>query len=406
VQELPLEGIRVADFCHVWAGPHVTQWLAVMGAEVIKIESHLRPDLTRSFFAGGKTLMPGLNQSVDFAVLNYTKKGCTINMTLPRGIELVKEIIKLSDVVTENFGGPVMERWGLGYPDLKKLRADIILYSGSGFGRTGPYKEFPAYAPIIDAFAGLTSLNGYAGGGPVPFGVGGWTDLTAAQHGAFAILAALHHRFRTGEGQHIDLSMSEVGCAFLPDAIMDYTMNDRVQRPQGNRDIAMAPHGCYRCQGEDNWVTIAVSTDEEWEALCHAMGDPEWADDERFRDGLSRWTNQEELDRLIQGWTSNYTDWQAAVLLQEAGVMAGPTLSPQAVVQDRHLAERGFFIDMDHPEMGKVRLPRLPLNMNHSPFGKYEHAPSIGEHNDYVFRELLKMPEEEIARLQEEQVIF
>ena len=406
MQKLPLEGIRVTDFCHVWAGPHVTQWLAVMGAEIIKIESNLRPDLTRSFFATNKTLIPGLNQSVDFAVLNYGKKCCTINMTLPKGRELAKEIMKVSDIVTENFGGAVMDRWGLGYSDLQKLKPDIIMYSGSGFGRTGPYKELPAYAPIVDAFAGLFSLNGCLGSEPCPFGVGGWTDLVAAQHGAFAILAALHHRSNTGEGQYIDLSMTEVASSFLPDAIMDYTMNDRVQGSQGNRDNARAPHGCYRCQGDDEWIAIAVSSDEEWKAFCDAIGNPGLTRDERFSNGLNRWKNQEELDRLIQEWTRTHSHCEAMEILQRAGVMAGPSLKAEEVVQDSQLNEREFFIDIEHPEMGTVRLARLPWKLSDSPQGNYDHAPSLGEHNDYVFKELLNMSDEKIAQLQEKQVIF
>jgi crotonobetainyl-CoA:carnitine CoA-transferase CaiB-like acyl-CoA transferase len=280
------------------------------------------------------------------------------------------------------------------------------MYSGSGFGRTGPYRELPAYAPIVDAFAGFLALNGYFGRQPCPFGVGGWSDLTAAQHGVFAILAALHHRSRTGEGQCIDLSMTEVVESLLPDAILDYTMNDRVQEPQGNRDIVMAPHGCYRCQGDDEWVTIAIYSDEDWNAFCGAIGNPEWTMDERFRDGLNRWKNQEEIDRLIQDWTKKYAPHEVVEILQKARVMAGSSLSPQGVVQDRHLEERGFFIDIDHPEMGAVRLARLPWNLSDCPPGIYQHAPSIGEHNDYVFRELLSMSEEEIAQLQEEQVIL
>lgn len=403
---LPIEGIRVTDFCHVWAGPHVTQWLAVMGADVIKIESTLRPDLTRSFFAEGRTLMPGLNRSVDFAVLNYGKKSCTINMTLPEGRELAKRLIRVSDVVTENFGGPVMERWGLSYPDLKELKPDIIMYSGSGFGRTGPYSESPAYAPIVDAFAGFTALNGYVDGEPVPFGVGGWTDLTAAQHGAFAILAALYHRSHTGEGQYIDLSMTEVACAFLPDAFIDCAFNDRVMGLQGNQDIAMAPHGCYRCKGEDAWVTIAVSDDDEWRSMCEAMDMPQLPADERFRDSFSRWENRQELDGLIQDWTRDKTHYEVTHILQQAGVACAPSLSPQEVVQDPHLTERGFFADIDQPEMGSVRLARLPWRPRHGPQGNYGHAPSIGEHNNYVFRELLHLSDEEIGRLQAQQVIL
>ncbi len=403
MQSLPLDGIRVVDFTAVWAGPHVTQWLAVMGAEVIKIESNLRPDMTRSFFSNVNT---NLTMSAEYSGLNYGKKACTLNMTLPKARELVKELIKVSDIVTENFGGSVMDRWGLGYLELKKIKPDIIMYSGSGFGRTGPYKEFPAYAGIVEAFAGLCSLNGYPNGEPLPMATFGYADITSAEHGAFAILAALHHRLKTGEGQYIDLSMTEVVASLLFGAIMDYTMNDRVQGLQGNWNSTMAPHSCYRCQGDDEWVAIAVSNDEEWKAFCYAIGNPEWTMDERFRDGLNRWKNQEELDRLIEEWTKNHAHYEVAEILQKAGVMAGPTLKVAEVVQDRHLKERGFLIDVGHPDVGTVRFPRLPWMSSEGPQGNYEQPPCLGEYNDYVFRELLKMPEEEIAQLEEEQVIY
>ena len=403
MNRLPLDGIRVTDFTAVWAGPHVTQWLAAMGAEVIKIESNLRPDLTRQVFHGMSAECP---MSAVFAGLNYGKKGCTLNMTQPKARELAKEIIRRSDVVTENFGGSVMDRWGLGYAALKEMKPDIILYSGSGFGRTGPDKERPAFAGIIEALSGVCALNAYPDGEPLPMATRGYTDLTAAQHGAFAILAALYHRSKTGVGQHIDLSMTEVMVGFLPEAMIDYAMNDRAQAPRGNRDETMAPHGCYRCQGEDAWVAIAVSTDEEWTAFCQALGNPEWTHDERFQTVLGRLQFQDELDGLIQQWTAGREHYEVAQLLQEAGVMAGPSLTAEEVVQDRHLQERGFFVDVEHPGVGAVRLAGLPCKLGGIPAADYQHAPFIGQDNDYVFRELLNMSDEEIARLEEEQVIY
>ncbi len=403
MEKLPLEGIRVADFTAVWAGSHITQWLGVMGAEVIKIESNLRPDLTRMVFRGMSADCP---MSAVFAVLNYGKKGCTLNMTLPKARELAKEIIKVSDVVAENFGGPVMDRWGLGYSDLKKIKPEIIMYAGSGFGRTGPYKEFPAFAGIVEAFSGLCSLNAHPDGEPLPMATRGYIDLAAAQHGVFAILAALYHRSKTGQGQYIDLSMTEVLSALLPEPIMHYTMNGTVQAPQGNRYSTMAPHGCYRCRGDDEWVVIAVSNDDEWRAFCDAIGNPKWTEDEMFHDGLNRLKNQEQLDSLIQEWTKNHDHYEAMEILQKAGVMAGPSLKVEEVAQDNHLGQRGFFVHIDHPGIGAVRLAGLPWKLSDVPPGNYHHAPLLGEHNYYVFRELLKMPEEEIARLQEEQVIY
>lgn len=405
--KLPLEDVRVIDFTTVWAGPHITQWLGVMGAEIIKIETSVRPDTQRTMGGGsGRPPPKSLNESVGFATLNYSKKGVVLNMTQPRAVQLVRELVKISDIVAENFGGAVMDRWGLGYSELKKLKPDIIVYAGSGYGRTGPFKEAPAYAPVIDAFGGLTAINGYLGGEPSTIGTGGWTDLMQALHGAFAILSALHHRSETGEGQYIDLAMTEASANFLGELVMGYTMNEKVGELVGNQDEIMAPHGCYRCLGEDEWVSIAVSSDEEWKAFCNAIGNPDWTKREEFRDELSRWKNQGELDKLVQEWTKKHHHYEAMEMLQKAGLMAGACLNTAQLMCDPHLREREFFVDMVHPAMGKLRLPGLPWMLSNTPRGNYNHAPLLGEHNDYVFGELLGLPKEEIKRLEEEKVIY
>lgn len=406
MQRLPLEGVRVVDFCDAWHGPHLTQWLGVMGAEVIKIESALRPNSTRTASLPGKSEPAGFNRSVDYGVFNYGKMDITLNMTQPKAVELVKKLVKVSDVVTENFGGAVLDRWGLGYQDLRKIKRDIIVYAGSGYGRTGPRKEFPAFAGVADAFSGMGCLNGYASGKPLVIGSYGWTDMLSGQQGAFAVLAALYHRSLTGEGQYIDLSMSEVGLTFIPEVAMDYVMNKRVRQRVGNRDDIMAPHGCYRCQGEDRWVAIAVSNQEEWQALCNAVGHPEWATREEFRDELSRWKNQDELDKLIGEWTINYDHYEVMERLQKAGVMAGASLSPSELVSDPQLRERGFFVDLEHPEMSKLTLAGLPWKLSDTPKGNYLRPALLGEHNNYVFGELLGLSREEIKQLQEEKVIY
>jgi benzylsuccinate CoA-transferase BbsF subunit len=404
VSELPLDGIRVVDFGQAFHGDHVPQWLAVLGAEVIKIESHLHPDLNRSLFRLG-TERTGFNQSVENAVLNYGKKSITLNMTLPEGLKLAREIIKLSNVVTDNRGSTVMKRWGLDYPNLKKLKPELIVYSGSGYGQTGPFKDLPAYGPVIEAFCGVDTLTGYAGGPPVIASYG-TADLIAALHGVFAILAALEHCSRTGEGQYIDLSMSEANTVFLAEAVMDYTMNRRLPERMGNRDKLMAPHGCYKCRGEDSWVAIAVSSEDEWAALCRVMGNPDWAKDDKFGNMQERWENQDELDKLIEEWTVNYTPYEVMEMLQRANVAAGASLSIEQLAADPHLKERGFLVDIDHPEMGRLRLPRLPWRLSDCPAGNYEHPPLLGEHNDYVFGELLGLSTDEITRLEEAKVIY
>jgi len=220
------------------------------------------------------------------------------------------------------------------------------------------------------------------------------------------VLAALHYRTRTGQGQHLDLAMAEATLAVIPEAIMDYTMNQRVRGCEGNRDDIMAPHGCYPCLGEDKWVAIAVANDEEWQAFCQAIGNPPWTKEERFDSQLSRWQNQEELDRLVAEWTRSHTHYQVMEILQGVGVAAGPSCNVTDLFQDPHLRERGFFIEIDHPEMGKAPLIRTPWNVDGEAVGKYQPAPLIGEHNDHVFRTLLGMSQEEIDRLVEEKVIY
>ncbi|MFC2012198.1 CaiB/BaiF CoA transferase family protein [Chloroflexota bacterium] len=405
-QKLPLEAIRVIDFGQMWAGPHVTQWLAVMGAEVIKIETNLKWDQMRQAGTRRPDWRGTPNEGSAFASLNFNKKSFTINMNQSRAKELMKELVKISDVVTENFGGPVLERWGLGYSELKKLKPDIILYSGSGYGRTGPYRERPSYAEIIEAFDGSTSVNGYPGGEPNTVGVAPWTDGTQSMHGAFAILAALYHRSRTREGQYIDAAMIQASANFLGELIMDYIINGRTGERLGNRDNNMAPHGCYRCQGEYNWVVIAVSGEEEWEAFCHAIGDPDWTKLEKFGNELSRWKNQDELDVLVEEWTRQRDNYEAMQILQKAGIAAGMTLSPKDLVEDPHLKERRFFIETDHPVMGKLRFAGLPWRLNNKPRENYQYAPLLGEHNEYVLGELLGLSREEIIRLIEEKIIY
>ena len=396
--KLPLNGIRVADFTQIQAGGHCAQWLAVLGAEVIKIESKKRPELLR-------LMAPGLNRSSAFNSLNYGKKDCTINLQKQEGIELAKRIIRISDIVSENFATGTMERFGMGYHDLKLIKPDIIMISVSGPGRTGPDKDHVAYAPTIHAYSGMCSLTGYTGRPPNMMGAM-WVDAMAAQTAAFATLAALNHRAVTGEGQHIDVSMTEVMLSLLPEAVTDYAMNRRVRGREGNRDDIMAPHGCYRCRGDDKWVAIAVSSDEEWRSLCQVIGRPEWMEDERFSDEFSRWRNQDELDRLITEWTRGHTHYEVMGILQRAGVACGPSANPAELATDPHLKERDFFVEIEHPEMGKGIYGRLPLRIDGAHIGNYSTAPLLGEHNDYVFGELLGIPRREMERLIEEEIIY
>jgi benzylsuccinate CoA-transferase BbsF subunit len=409
MQKLPLTGIRVLDFCQMWAGPHLSEWLSVMGAEVIKVETSLKIDYMRTVGAPPGLAGTGPDVGSAFATLNFGKKSIVLNMNEPKGQELAKRLVKICDVVTENFGGGVLERWGLGYADMKKLKPDIIYYAGSGYGRSGPHKERPAYAEIVDAFAGATFVNGYPGGEPSVVGVSPWTDGAQAMHGAFAVLTSIYHHMKTGEGQYIDAAMIEGSANFQGEMVMGYILNSNNGERMGNRDAVMAPHGCYPCKmtkDEDEWVALAVSNQKEWKALCRVMGNPDWTGKEEFSDELSRWKNQESIDTYLKEWTRQFGAYEIAEKLQKAGITAAPSLSTKQLTHDRHLNERGFFIETDHPVLGKVLLTGLPIRLSDSPGGNYHYAPLLGEHNEYVFGELLGLSKEEIRQFTEEKVFY
>jgi crotonobetainyl-CoA:carnitine CoA-transferase CaiB-like acyl-CoA transferase len=409
MKKLPLEGIRVLEFCQMWAGPHMTEWLSVMGAEVIKIETNPRIDYMRTVGAPAGLAGTGPNVGSAFATLNWGKKSIALNMNSPKAQELAKKLVKICDVVAENFGGAVLDRWGMSYQELKALKPDIIVYAGSGYGRSGPHKERPAYAEIVDAFVGATYANGYPGDEPAVVGVSPWTDAGQATTSSFGILAALYHRLETGEGQYIDAAMIEENANFLGEMVMGYTINGRIPERTGNRDAVMAPHGCYPCKdtrGEAEWVAIAVANQQEWKTLCKLMGSPPWCLKPEFEDELSRWKHQEALDEHLGEWTRTMGAYETAALLQKAGIAAAASLSTKQMTHDPHLAERGFFIQTRHAVLGEVSLTGLPFRFSAAGKGNYTTAPLLGEHNDYVFGQLLGMSKEEIKKLTEEKVFY
>lgn len=399
-----LAGIRIADFTWAWAGPYATMLLAFMGAEVIKIESMKRSDLARrSAFTTGQRFT-GLDQSSVFNDLNLNKLGVTLNLSHPKGVELAKQIVRVSDVVAQNMRPGVMDRLGLGYEALSQIKPDIIMLSSSACGATGPERNYIGYAPTFSALGGITHITGYPDATPVP--LTGAIDIRSATTSAFAILAALNYRQRTGQGQHIDLSSQETISVLMGDSLMDYTMNRRSPSRNGNRDAFMAPHNCYRCKGEDNWVSIAVATDEEWEALCQATGNPAWTRNELFSNSYNRWQNQEHLDRLIEEWTINHTPHEVMDTLQKAGIAAVPSFNGEQLFHDPHSKQRDWYTEVEHPVIGKRIVINPPWKLSETPARIEKAAPLLGEHNDYIFGELLGIPKQEITRLIEEKVIY
>jgi len=338
--------------------------------------------------------------------MNRNQYGITLDLSRPKGVEIYKRLVKLSDVVVENFTQGVMDRLRIGYSMHREVKLDIIMISASGLGTQGPYKSYSTFGPNIGAIAAMMALRGYPGDdmkirNPVPV----WSDNVAAGTLAFAALVALHYREKTGKGQFIDLSQAETMLPHMGEAIMDYTMNQRVAKPMGNRDPSMAPHGCYRCRGDDKWVTIAISSDEEWEALCQALGNLPWTKEERFGDVLGRLANQDELDKLIEEWTITHDPYEVMHILQKVGVAAGPVVTPSDLYSDPHLKERGFFKEVTHREAGTHLYPGMCFKYSKTPANVRIPPNCLGEHNEYVYGEILGMSRKEIAELEEEQLI-
>ncbi len=400
---LPLSGVTIADFSWVLAGPRCTSWLGAMGARVIKIEGPQRPDQFRStsIFEPG---YQGIEGSAAFHNLNFSKLDCTVDFTHPKGLALVKKIIAISDVVIENFAYGVMEKVGLSYEEVSAIRPDIIMVSSSALGKTGPDKAYVAYGNLLHSFSGLNRVTGYLGGTGTSLG-GTFVDPLTGNTLVLAILAALWQRRESGQGCFIDVSMVEATMMQLPEFIMDYTANGRDAQPSGNADGIAAPHNCYRCKGEDQWVAIAVYNQDQWNAFCEAIGSPEWTKGPSFSDQVSRYQNRTALDAHITEWTQNYTPEEVSVLLQHAGIAAGASYSPAQMYQDEQLNDRGFFVQVEHPVSGRKPVMRIPWLLDPAPNGNYFHAPLFGEHNDDVFREVLGLPDLEISELRANHVI-
>jgi benzylsuccinate CoA-transferase BbsF subunit len=402
---LPLAGVRILDFGWILSVPHCTAWLGALGAEVIRVESVARLDVSRAVATGVADGIPGLNRAATFNGLNYSKKGVTLNLGTVEGRALARELVKICDVVTENFATGVLDRLGLGYEALRQIKPDIITLTGSTLGTSGPEREATGWGPNVCAYAGLPSISGYADGPPSDLG-GIWPDYMVGTLMVFAVLSAVHHQRRTGEGQRIEIAMGEVVTAMIPDAVLDYTINGRLRSRLGNRDATLAPHGVYPCIGDDQWLAVAVETDAEWQALCRAIGRPDLAEEQRFADARGRHAGHDELDLAIGAWTRGQTPYAAMHTLQAAGVAAGPVLNIQGLMNDPHLRERGFVVEIDHPEVGPRTVAGLPARFSALPQPAYAAAPCLGEHNEDVFCGLLSLSRAEVQRLQAEQVIY
>ena len=396
----PLKGIRIIALTWVWAGPWAGAVLADMGAEVIKVETSQRLDSQRRV-----KLTKDSVEDVNTAQFNFTNRGvksCTLDMKHPEGIEIFKNLVKVSDAVITNYAPRVLPSWGLDYDELKKIKPDLILVTLPAFGSVGPDKDYVSYASTIEAIAGLNASFGYPGEPPVLSGTYP-ADPIGGIYGVVGLLAALNYRVETGKGQHVDVAQSECVSTLIPEVTTEWVMNGRIRPRMGNRDEIEAPHGCYPCKGEDKWVAIAVSTDEEWQAMCKVMGNPAWCKDEKFADQFRRWENQDELNRLVADWTRNFTHYEVQNLLQKAGVAAGASLDIEELVDDPHVNQRGAIFNQNHPAAGDISVYRAPWKSALT--AKNPPAPLLGEQNEYVFKTLLGMSDEKIGEYIEKGII-
>ena len=406
----PLASVRVLDFSWIVAGPQATRILADFGAEVIRVEYEARVDSIRLGQPAPGTRPGSLNASGLFNNMNRNKLSITLNVVHPKGSELVKRLISVSDVVIENFRAHVMESWGLGYEEMAKLRPDIIYASISGFGHTGRNKSYITWGPTAQAVSGLTYMSGLPDRPSAGWGYS-YMDHTAGYYGAAAILMALHHRERTGEGQYIDLSQVECGSVLTGPAVLDYSVNRRPYRrpgnPPGNHSThpATAPHNTYPCAGEDRWIAISVFDQEQWSALCQVLGDLSWCRQVRFASASARVDHQEELDQKLSAWTSGQDARDLTHRLQAVGVPAGMVQNARDRVEDDpQLRDRGFYQELDHAELGRKKFEAPPVRLSTTP-GSLRHAsPLLGEHSHYVLHDILGLPDAEIAELAEEAV--
>jgi len=397
-RKMPLEGIRFIDFSWIQAGPWVGRYFANFGAQVIRIESTTRVDWARGVPGPPDSIEGKSRKGALFTNFNCDKLGITLNLRHPKGVELAKRLVAIGDVVIDNFSAGYMDRIGLGYDELVKVKPDIIVLSMPVFGKTGPRSKFGAYGNGIQAAIGLNAISGFENRPPainiaLP-------DIGAnPAHASVALLAALHYRNRTGEGQYIELPQLESSLGWMDTTILDYTVNGRVRRRLGNRSPHAAPHGAFRCQGDDRWCAITVLNDVQWRSFCDVLGNPDWTADAQFSTLAGRKANEDALDRKVEEWTGTRSAEEVVALLQAKGVPAGICQTAEdLMLRDEQVRAHKSFIELEHGD-GKALCENVFIGLSETP-GKVRRAgPVMGQDNEYVYREVLGLSEDELNEL-------
>ncbi len=405
--ELPLQGVRVLELCWVWAGPYAGMLLGDLGAEVIKVEGHTRTDLMRRSVVwplaepAPQTVPP--NQGLAFNSVNRSKKGIALDLRKPEGVDLARRLAAESDIVIDNMRPGALAKLGLGYEELRRARQDIIVASSSGRGSEGPESDYLGYAMVHHGIGGGAYITGYPDDHPCHST--GDVDIMNATFFAYATLAALYHRERTGEGQFIDYSQSEAVSSLIGEVLLGYEMTSVMPERSGNAHPRFAPHNVYRAWGVNRWVALEVHSDEEFRRFAVVLGMPQLARDPRFQTVTQRKRNEAELDRIIEAWTSERDrDWLVAQFAG-ADLMAAPSRDARDLYADPHLRARGAFVTVDHPELGELELVGPPWKLSDCEM-PIRCAPLLGEHTDQVLTGILGMSKAELATLRDSGVIL
>ena len=414
MRRLPLEGVRVISLTEVWAGPFATSLLGDMGADVLHIEAIqrlaqtrgvLRPPLGGPAYPDGDPGTRPWERISGFNGTNRNKKGVTVDLTRIEGIDLFLRLVRLSDIVIDNYAGGTVERMGLGYEVLSKANPHIIQLSTPGWGVDGPYQSYISFGSHVDAMTGHTYLRGYPDADPSLTTSVVHSDAAAASMTVFAVMTALNYRLRTGKGQYIDMSQAESFMTQLGEYILEYTMNVRTPQPIGNRHLHMAPHGIFPCLGEDRWIAIAVDGDDQFAGLCRAMGRLDLAKDLRYADALSRYQHQDELEAQIGEWTRHQQPHELLEQLQRAGVAAGVVHNDKDLYENAHLQARGLFQEVHHPQAGTHLYPGPYWRLDGETPRIRLPATCLGEYNEEVYKGLLGIDDAGYVKLQQDLLI-
>ena len=409
----PLKNYRVLDLSRIWAGPYCTKLMADMGAEIIKMESlsvydsHRGPINPARGIAAYPDGEPGdepWNRNGWFNCLHLSKYGITLELTSETGRNVFDQLVSISDVVIENFRQGSLERLGYSYETLRRLRPDLIYVSMPAFGNSGPWQKYLAYGIGQEQLSGMAHMTGYRGEGPMKSGINHGDPITGS-HAAGVLLAALRYRKRTGKGMYIDVSQQESAVSLIGADVLAYQLTGEEPQRRGNRSPYFAPHNSYRCAGEDRWVAIAVTNDEEWRQLAQLVGGSELSADPRFATLAGRLENEDQLDDLISGWTVDKKAYDLCHPLQREGVPASPVMGGPDLLADPHYAARGTFVRVNHEQVGEKTYPGIPWKMSATPGKARWASPTLGQHNRQIYGELLAMPTDDITALEEQGII-